>query len=530
VRQTSLSSKRTRRTIGVAAGALLVTSIPTLAFAGTTPSVPAFSISKPKSGQMLGVFQRRDHRWFAAVAGTSPGTVEPTAVDAATLPTDPTPPTDTTDPTPTDATPPTTACSSSVVGSVLPTPCGVFSGAGTPGPHPFAEPVDLSYSAPGALQTQTPVDIRVSDDAASADVQPVLYAQTVTAVRATATPVPGTSNATITVRVTDQYGQPVVGVPLRLTGHVAGNSTAIDQLAVSNAQGQTTFTGPGTGTGPAVPTGYPTGGYVAYADLNLNHKRGSAEPGFEVVRGTVSFAAPGKAFYHNDKRIKKAGGVYADALRGTRDAAARHYTWIDQDGQLAFASRAVLKAGAARVSRASDMVWVNAHGSPFNPKWMKKRDRFENHAWTALKKRPGLRDAQATFKQDARYHLGVEWEVKNIHPFAKAAVLDAAFANLAAAAQAAYGPAWRSMVQVKMLTNLSGGQSFALKVLKHAHAAGFTTILLARGQATRTQIPASAQQYVTYVRGAVGGEYVAIPPTTQNLPIKVISPVAPRRS
>jgi hypothetical protein len=112
-----------------------------------------------------------------------------------------------------------------------------------------------------------------------------------------------------------------------------------------------------------------------------------------------------------------------------------------------------------------------------------------------------------TFQQDAAHRLSVEWEVKDIKPFTSTAALNAAFANLASAAQRYYGSAWRSRVEVKMLSNLSGGQAFALRVLQVAHAHGFTTIYLARGAATGRQIPAAAHAYVTYVRGARAGLY-----------------------
>jgi hypothetical protein len=149
---------------------------------------------------------------------------------------------------------------------------------------------------------------------------------------------------------------------------------------------------------------------------------------------------------------------------------------------------------------------VNAHGAPFNPRWMKK-GRFETRAWNVIRKRRGLRNADMTFQHNAAYRLSVEWEVKDIRPFTSPAALNAAFASLAASARRAYGANWQSRVQVKMLSNLSGGQPFALKVLRYAHAHGFTTILLARGAATRTPIPAAAHAYVDYVRGAQSGLY-----------------------
>jgi hypothetical protein len=251
------------------------------------------------------------------------------------------------------------------------------------------------------------------------------------------------------------------------------------------------------------------GFYVPYVDLNLNGFQTTGEPvGRQVVVGTVARSAPGRALYHNNVRQRAGSGTVGDSLRGTRLAAARHYQWIDQDGHLAFSSLATRRGGANRVTQAAHLTWVNAHGAPFNPRWLKK-GRFETRSWSGLKRRAGLRNADMTFKQNAAYGLSVEWEVKDIKPFTTPAALDAAFASLAASAQRYYGSAWRSRVQIKMLSNLSGGLPFALKVLRYAHAHGFTTMLLARGSATRTQIPPAAHAYVDYVRGAVSTLYPA---------------------
>lgn len=440
-----------------------------------------FTFTSPKnSSTQIGVYTRKDGHSYAAVSGTTTGTTAPTVVDAAhTAPAAPT---------------------------SLPAPAGVFPAGSAAS---FTEPVDLS--AYNSLGVPTQAAVRVSDGTSSNATVTALYQQVVTAVQATATPVAGTNAQTIAATVTDQYGLPVVGAPVRLGGHVAGVSSSPNLLGITNALGQVTF-----------PGAFSTGWYDVYADLNVNATHGSKEPGFQVIVGTVSYAAPGKAFYHSDKPIKKAGGVYADALKGTRDAAARGYTWIDQDGQLAYKTGARMRAGVARISQASDLVWVNAHGSPFNPKWLKKKkkkNRFEDHPWSSLRKHAGLRDVATTFRQNAAYHLSVEWEVKDVRPFSKATALDAAFANLVTAAQTYYGSAWADRVQVKVLSNLRGGQKYALKVLKHAHKYGFTTIFLARGQATHAQIPASKQQYVTYVRGAQAGYYPAIPVPGQSVVI-----------
>jgi hypothetical protein len=349
--------------------------------------------------------------------------------------------------------------------------------------------------------------IGVSDTISSDAAETPLYFQTVAAVGATAAKVAGSSNVTVTARVTDQEGAPVVGAVVRLTGYANGSRSPVNQLAVTDAHdGVVTFTGPGTGSGPALATGYSAGFYTAYVDLNLDGRRGGRELGDQSVVGHVSYVAPGHALYHNNSRTRGGGGTVGDSLRGTRAAAARGYQWIDQDGQLSYTSRANLRGGVSRVSHPAHLTWVNAHGAPYNPRWLKK-GRFETRAWSRIKRRPGLRNAEMTFQQNAAYRLSVEWEVKDIRPFTTPAALDAAFTSLAASAQRYYGAAWRSRVQVKMLSNLSGGPAFALKVLKAAHAHGFTTIYLARGRAAEVQIPAAAHEDVTYVRGARAGLY-----------------------
>lgn len=357
----------------------------------------------------------------------------------------------------------------------------------------YREPVELTGN-PGLANNRAV--IRVRDSLSSEAVETPLYTQTIGSVTASSSPVPGTASTTITAKVTDQYGQPVVGAPVRLRGFANGSPSPVAQVAVSDAHdGQASF----TVTGP--------GFYVAYVDLNLNGYQTSGEPGGpQIVVGTVTRAAPGRPLFHNNVRTPGGSGTVGDSLRGTRLAAAKHYQWIDQDGQLAFTSRAIQRAGASRVTLPTHLTWVNAHGAPFNPRWM-KRGRFETRAWGMIRRRVGLRNADMTFQQDAAYGLSVEWEVKDIRPFGSPAALNAAFANLAASAQRAYGAGWQSRVEIKALSNLSGGLPYALKVLRYAHAHGFRTMLLARGAATRTQIPASAHEYVSFVRGAQAGLY-----------------------
>ena len=427
-----------------------------------------FDFVRPAVGEPLGVFRRADGRAFARASGITTRDEKPVA-DAPAIGT---------------ATVPTLS---------LPAPTGTL----LPGKdgRTYRVPVDLSGN-PG-LSTGRAV-IRVRDSVSSAAVETALYNQAVRAVTTSSRPVAGSSSVTITAKVTDQKGYPVVGAPVHLRGYVNGSRTPVSQVAVSDAHdGLATFTVAGPGF------------YVPYVDLNLNGFQTTGEPvGRQVVVGTVARSAPGRALYHNNVRQAAGSGTVGDSLRGTRLAAARHYQWIDQDGQLSFTSRAVLRAGAGRVTMPAHLTWVNAHGAPYNPRWM-KRGRFETRAWSVIRKRRGLRNADMTFQQNAAYGLSVEWEVKDIRPFTTAAALNAAFAGLAASAQRYYGSAWRSRVQIKMLSNLSGGLPFALKVLRYAHAHGFTTMLLARGAATRTQIPASAHAYVDYVRGAQSTLYPA---------------------
>lgn len=436
----------------------------------------------PQVAVPLGVFTSRlDGHTYARATGKTTGTVEPLADSPSFA-----------QPTPSAA-----------------TPVGSFSG-GT-----FREPVDLTGN-PGLSTGVRRVVIRLSDGTSSDAVETPIYSQVVTHVRSTSTPTTG--GYAITSTLLDQYGQPVVLAPARLTGYANGSRTPVNQLVPTTVNGVAAFPG-------AVPD---NGFYIAIADVNLNGSKGPAEPSFETVFGRVTKSAPGRALYHNNTRLRGAGGTVGDSLRGTVDAAARRYQWIDQDGHLAFSSLAVRRAGAGRVSQPAHLTWVNAHGAPFNPRWLRS-GRFETRAWTGLRRRAGLRNADITFKQDAARHLSVEWEVKDIRPFTSAAALNAAFASLAASAQRYYGASWASHVQIKMLSDLSGGQAFALKVLSAAHAHGFTTMYLARGTATRVQIPASAHAYVDYVRGAAGTLYAYELPAWQNeMPVATDPPLTAR--
>lgn len=192
--------------------------------------------------------------------------------------------------------------------------------------------------------------------------------------------------------------------------------------------------------------------------------------------------AKGRRFAHLDKAISWAGGILGDSRKGSKQAKAQGYKWIDCDGHLT-----------------ADLVWVNAHGAPYLPAWMDKGDKFEHHKWAEIhKSHKNLRSSAMTFHQNAAYGLSTEWEVKDLHPLTKDAQLKVAFANLAADARAAYGADWQKRVQVKVLTNLGGGLPYAKKVLRHAHEAGFTTMILPRGKARLSKI---SEPYITFRRG-----------------------------
>jgi hypothetical protein len=191
--------------------------------------------------------------------------------------------------------------------------------------------------------------------------------------------------------------------------------------------------------------------------------------------------APGRRFAHFDTVIRFAGGILGDSRKGSRQAAAEGYKWIDCDGHLT-----------------KDLVWVNAHGAPFLPSWMRKGDKFEYHTWDELHRHHrALRSSLLTFHQNSLLGLSTEWEVKDLHPIVGEQQLETAFTRLAADAKSAYGDKWQSRVQVKVLTNLGGGLPYAKKILRHAHEAGFTTMILPRKTARLRKID---EPYITYRR------------------------------
>lgn len=209
----------------------------------------------------------------------------------------------------------------------------------------------------------------------------------------------------------------------------------------------------------------------------------------------MTLLAPPRDVAHDDRHIATAGGVASDRRAGTLAAAHAGKRWIDNNGQLMHRTHAgIALAGADR-----DLVWVNAHGAPFNPAYIPKGDRFEDHAYEDVhSKHPGLRTSLQTFKQNCHEGLSTEWEAKDLHPFGHAAALEHAFELLAQDAEAAYGSKWHKRAQVKVLTNLAGGLEYALHVCKAAHGVGFTTLILPRGADVHRVIN---EPYITYNRG-----------------------------
>lgn len=195
--------------------------------------------------------------------------------------------------------------------------------------------------------------------------------------------------------------------------------------------------------------------------------------------------APARRVYHQSWRK----GYLVNSRLGSLAASSQGYGWIDNDFHL---------------SRHGEK-WVNAHGSPerFWAHWVVK---FELRTWAYLSKIEkhhggrvwNLRSGGQALRDNAKHNLNTEFEVKDVRP--EADELGQAFQRLRAAAIAAYGSGFRRHVTVKVLTNLSGGVPYALKVCEAAHAAGFPTMVLARGSARFRRF--SGNEVVTWVRGS----------------------------
>lgn len=194
--------------------------------------------------------------------------------------------------------------------------------------------------------------------------------------------------------------------------------------------------------------------------------------------------APPRRVYHRSWVF----GFFVNSIYGTLRAVAKGFGWIDNDHHLS-----------------SDGKWVNAHGAP--ERFWRLRRKFEFYPWERLKglsRKRGrrtyeLRSGGQTLRDNAANGLRTEFEVKDTHPVSRE-IRQAAFGRLAAAANDAYGDDWQNRVVVKVLSNLGGGEEYAVNVLKDAHDAGFKTMLLARGHSTRKTF--AGYESITYVRGS----------------------------
>lgn len=205
--------------------------------------------------------------------------------------------------------------------------------------------------------------------------------------------------------------------------------------------------------------------------------------------------APGKRVYHSSKRVRFGGGVYSDTRAGTRTAAARGDGWIDKNGHL----MPKTVADKAKPVPLKSLVWLNAHGSPYNPPWVAKGKKISDYSWNQKKRQhPSLQNAQQCFQTCKNNGVKVEWEVKDVHPFASQRILDRMLKQLAKSAQRVWGADWQHHVIVKVLTNLSGGIHYAYKVLRAAYKAGFRTMILARGEWVHKVIN---EPFITWNRG-----------------------------
>lgn len=194
--------------------------------------------------------------------------------------------------------------------------------------------------------------------------------------------------------------------------------------------------------------------------------------------------SPRRPGYHRPWRW----AYIANSRYGSARAKALGRVVIDNDGQ-----------------RSIDFEWINEHGAP-SRFWFAKGDRAKEHPAEQLLKRQRvigsrvyrLRSAAEAFRDNAAHGIDTEWEVKDIRPVTDEQ-LAAMMADLAAAAEDAYGPEYRRHVVVKVLTDLGGGVLYALRVCRAAHP-HFNTMILARGRARYRTFAAHPE--VTYVRGS----------------------------
>lgn len=196
--------------------------------------------------------------------------------------------------------------------------------------------------------------------------------------------------------------------------------------------------------------------------------------------------APRWSVYHRNWQR----AYVANSRRGSRLARRTGRKRIDNDGQ-----------------RSIDFQWINEHGAP-SRFWFAKGDRAMEHPAEELLKRSRvigrrvypLRSALEAFRDNAEHDVDTEWEVKDLRPITDEQLAEM-MADLAAAAEEAYGPEWHKHVAVKVLTDLGGGTKYALRICRAAHAAGFRTVLLARGRVRFRRF--RGHEEITYIRGSL---------------------------
>lgn len=186
-------------------------------------------------------------------------------------------------------------------------------------------------------------------------------------------------------------------------------------------------------------------------------------------------------------------GYFANSRAGSDHFARLGKNWADNDGHL------------SAPDEQGRCTWIRAHGTP-ETFWLAKGDRFENHTWAELSKKHRRVGAQVyelgtvrrAFADNHRAGLGTEWDVKNVHPWDTEEILDDAMRRLANHAEDIYGPNWRKLVNVKVLT--TWGLPYALKICRAAHKAGIPTLLSVRGRHRFNRFRGHPE--IIYVRGS----------------------------
>jgi len=196
--------------------------------------------------------------------------------------------------------------------------------------------------------------------------------------------------------------------------------------------------------------------------------------------------APGRRFAHYTKPGYRATNSY----KGLRRARKEHYGWVDLDWQLS----------GDKAPKPINTHW----GTPKTEKWTLRgkpiTTAFKHLPWSTIKQ---LRTADGykihtpieMFRKAKALGLRIEFEAKGDARWEDPAIWE----RIARVARIVWGDAWKSHVEVKTLSNLTGGQTAALRRLAAAESVGFTTILLARGTAKTKVFNTDA---VTYVRGS----------------------------